>query len=468
MKPLFRLPVSCLFAVIATICALGGSIPDAYAQANARITLVKEVTPDDTTDFFFTLNGPTPNGAQLDDDAMASGGDNNAAKSKYFDVIPGTYTITEQDAGPGWIFEGAKCTDPAKYTVNVATRTLTLKLPPEANVTCTFFNKKQTAATGKITIIKDALPDHIQDFAFIGTGPAGWTDNFVLDDDLNIPGGNSSTPNAQAYVLPLGSYSFTEPTIGSWQLTGISCTTASGVVVNLAARKVTINLTANANIGCTFTNKKLPTGPTAQVSIGKDATPNSTQDFGFTGSGPNFSVTATLDDDAGVSSGDNVNSHYFSQMLPAGTYVFTENQNTPGWTLTGISCSPANSAVTNVSAGTATVTVVGTQPITCMFKNAQTPQNCTAYPLQATVNIYNPMQPFGPQTVNICRGGTVKFVNVSSGSAHLINPTVPAASFAPVSLAVNPASGTTTAFANPGIYKYLIGGFTLQGTIIVH
>ena len=324
------------------------------------------------------------------------------------------------------------------------------------------------SATGKITIRKDAQPDSVQDFSFSGTGPAGWTDSFLLDDDIGVPGGNSPLSESNSYVLPAGVYSFTEgPSPAGWVLTGITCTPASGATVNLASRKVSINVTSTTNIICVFANNKQQ-GPLAQVTIGKDAIPNSTQDFNFTGTGPNFASTATLDDDAGVQGSDNVNSHFQSHMLPAGTYVFTELQNPPGWTLDAISCLPASSAVTNVSAGTATITVVGTQPVTCMFRNKPVASTCTGYPMQATVNIYNPSTPFGPQTVNICRGGTIKFVNVSSGAAHIINPTIPAGSFTPVSLAVNPASGTTTAFPNVGTYKYLISGFTLQGTIVVH
>ena len=48
---------------------------------------------------------------------------------------------------------------------------------------CTYTNTKDAT----ITIIKDAIPDDPQDFAFTttGTGPAGFTAGFSLDDDAN-------------------------------------------------------------------------------------------------------------------------------------------------------------------------------------------------------------------------------------------------------------------------------------------
>ena len=110
------------------VLAAAGLLPlspaAAQAQPSSEITIVKEVEPDDVTDFFFTLSGPTPGGAQLDDDAAASGGNNNAAKSKSFAVAPGAYTITEQDPGPGWSFAGAKCTGPAGSSVDLPNRTV--------------------------------------------------------------------------------------------------------------------------------------------------------------------------------------------------------------------------------------------------------------------------------------------------------------------------------------------------------
>ena len=96
--------------------------------------------------------------------------------------------------------------------------------------------------------------------------------------------------------------------------------------------------------------------------------------------------------------------------------------------------------------------------------------SASAWPLSETVNIYNPMQPFGPQTVTIAVGGTVTFNNVDSGVPWTIK-SVGSPSFPWVPLATSPSTGTTTAFTVPGTYEYMIDGtnpFTLHGFIIVN
>ncbi len=222
-------------------------------QAGAQITIVKEVEPDSPTDFFFTLAGPTSGGAQLDDDGTTS----PIAKSKSFAVAPGAYQITEQDPGPGWTFAGARCTGAAGQSVELASRTVTLRVAPGAKIVCTIFNRRAAVGTGKITIIKDAMPDHVQDFRFRGTGPGGWSDAFALDDDLGVAGGNSNTPNAKAYVLPSGTYVFTEMVAASgWNLAGIRCTPTASATIDLASARVSISLQPTSNVVCIFYNKQ--------------------------------------------------------------------------------------------------------------------------------------------------------------------------------------------------------------------
>jgi len=99
-----------------------------------------------------------------------------------------------------------------------------------------------------------------------------------------------------------------------------------------------------------------------------------------------------------------------------------------------------------------------------------TPSPTPAWPMSATVNIYNPMTPFGPQTVNISIGGTVTFNNVNSGQAWTIT-SVGSPSFPPVPLATSPSTGTTAVFTVAGNYEYMINGsppFVVHGHIIVH
>ncbi len=98
---------------------------------------------------------------------------------------------------------------------------------------------------------------------------------------------------------------------------------------------------------------------------------------------------------------------------------------------------------------------------------------CTGYPLVADVNFYNPMQPFGPQTVDICRGGHVTFHNISTGTALVIDDlTSPGGQplFPQISLPGNGANGSTGVLqtGTPISYHYKISGFTVHGHIRVH
>ena len=88
--------------------------------------------------------------------------------------------------------------------------------------------------------------------------------------------------------------------------------------------------------------------------------------------------------------------------------------------------------------------------------------------MTANVNIYAGM-PFGPQTVDICRGGQVIFHNVNSGPTWTITPVSgPAFPLVPV---LNNATGTTGPMATPGPAEYRINGanpILAHGHIIIH
>lgn len=105
--------------------------------------------------------------------------------------------------------------------------------------------------SGSITIVKDALPDDAQDFAFVTTGP-GLSD-FSLDDDAD-----ATFPNTRTFTgLAAGSYSVAETTVAGWTLTGLVCADPdSGSTVNLGTGVVTIDLDAGEDITCTYTNSK--------------------------------------------------------------------------------------------------------------------------------------------------------------------------------------------------------------------
>ena len=96
--------------------------------------------------------------------------------------------------------------------------------------------------------------------------------------------------------------------------------------------------------------------------------------------------------------------------------------------------------------------------------------SASTWPLSATVYIYNPMTPFGPQTVNIGVGGTVTFNNVNSGKPWSIT-FVSGPPFPTLALPTSPSITTTGSFTVPGNYEYVITGspsFVVHGHIIVN
>ncbi|MFB2981753.1 hypothetical protein, partial [Microseira sp. BLCC-F43] len=118
--------------------------------------------------------------------------------------------------------------------------------------------------------------------------------------------------------------------------------------------------------------------PQGQITIIKDAQPNSLEDFSFTLTRPDGTTTSfTLDDDSGVTGAD---STYSNQQilfgLPEGTYTITENT-VSGWSLTGITTTENGAEdtttgdifTTNVGTRTATVTVANGEVWTVTFTN---------------------------------------------------------------------------------------------------
>ncbi|GEM_PF-4915040 len=108
------------------------------------------------------------------------------------------------------------------------------------------------ATTGTITVIKDAVPDDVQDFAFrIRNG--AFDQNFSLDDDGNNV--NELSNNILFADLAPGVYDLQEDGVGNWVLTELTCVDPdSGTTVDLNARSASVDLDSGENITCTFTN----------------------------------------------------------------------------------------------------------------------------------------------------------------------------------------------------------------------
>ena len=77
----------------------------------------------------------------------------------------GAKSITET-AVTGWTLTDLDCTGDADAVTSLANRKADLDVDAGEDITCTFENTKDA----KVTIVKDAVPDHAQDFDFDGTG----------------------------------------------------------------------------------------------------------------------------------------------------------------------------------------------------------------------------------------------------------------------------------------------------------
>ena len=127
-------------------------------------------------------------------------------------------------------------------------------------ITCTYTNTR----LGSITIVKDAVPNDAQDFAFTTTGTG--LSAFSLDDDADATLSNTRTFNN----LAAGAYSVTETTLTGWTLSNLACVDPdNGSTVNVGTGVANIDVDLGENVTCTYTN----TRNTADLVITKTNTP---------------------------------------------------------------------------------------------------------------------------------------------------------------------------------------------------
>ncbi len=292
---------------------------------NKRGTIVvnKNSTPNDPQDFAFTASGGlSPASFALDDDSNPT----LSSSQTLGDVPAGSGYAIAETVPTGWDQVSATCDDGSAVT-NVS-------VSPGETVTCTFLNRKR----GKIIVTKDATPDDPQDFSFTaggGLSPA----SFDLDDDSDGTLSNTRTFDN----LVIGNYSVSETVPAGWDQTSATCDDGSPV------SNITVN--AGETVHCTFSNRKR-----AQLTVVKDAVPDSAQDFDFTGGGLS-PASFQLDDDA---DGTLSNTHTFTGLVPGSGYSLSETV-PGGWNQAAATCDDG-SPVSNValSAG---------EHVTCTFVN---------------------------------------------------------------------------------------------------
>ncbi len=158
-----------------------------------------------------------------------------------YEVTPGTYSVTET-VPTGWDKTGDTC----QNVVVAAGQT----------VTCLLTNTKRAS----LTIVKDAQPNDLIDFAFSGS-----LGSFLLDDDMGVVDAgivpdidqpqSKNFPNLLAEV-----YTVTETMPNTfWTFGGVSCvlTGTSTIFPSIVSGTGTsVTLTPGTNVTCTFVNTK--------------------------------------------------------------------------------------------------------------------------------------------------------------------------------------------------------------------
>lgn len=110
---------------------------------------------------------------------------------------------------------------------------------------------------GTLVIIKDAVPNDAQDFAFILTNTNTLaSQGFVLDDDTGASGADATYATTATLSLGAGTYTVVESATANWALTNLVCVDGSGntSTVSLADGKATISLASGVTTTCTYTN----------------------------------------------------------------------------------------------------------------------------------------------------------------------------------------------------------------------
>lgn len=117
----------------------------------------------------------------------------------------------------------------------------------------------QNSSDATLTIIKDSVPNHSQDFNFLvkgissEPGVSNYSLNFILDDDQS-----STTPNTRTLQLSPGTYNISETQIAGWT-TGWSCAPGfEGGTDSGTGNTNTVDIGAGKSVTCTYTNMQTP------------------------------------------------------------------------------------------------------------------------------------------------------------------------------------------------------------------
>ena len=289
----------------------------------ATLTIVKDAVPNDAQDFAFTGTGSGVSGFSLDDDA-----DPGLSNTKVFtfdgNQIGDAKAVTESANPTGWTLTAVACS--AGGTASLANRNVTATLAAGDAVSCTFTNTKDAT----LTIVKDAVPNDEQDFAFTGTGSG--VSGFSLDDDADPGLSNTKVFTFDGNQIGDAKVVTESANPTGWTLTAVAC--SAGGTASLANRNVSATLTAGQSVSCTFTNGRPPTLIVKKIIQGQSET------FHFTATNG-----VTIPD---LTPAANSSAQTSSQIIQVGDYTITETNIVGGWLLTDAICTGASSTSTSL------------------------------------------------------------------------------------------------------------------------
>jgi uncharacterized repeat protein (TIGR01451 family) len=311
-------------------------------------TIIKFTVGDDDT---FNYVGSDP----FDGLALTTIG--GAASADFtFQLLPSNnpHTITEDPLPAGWSLTGLGCVEDGTLdsTEDLASRTATINVDLNEEVTCTFTN----TAGSTLIIRKETLPDGVdQPFTFDGEASGSIRDYSAFSEQIVVSG-------------QPGIYSSAELVPEGWTVTGIACSGAINSIVTIGDaggfddgdEAVSVDLAAGETVVCSFENTS-----EGGITIVKETVGDAGQ-FAFSSGLGNFVIDTAVDPDVA-----------FSDLLP-GSYLFSETV-PAGWELTDIACTGATSSTITIGGSGGfepgdqgvTIDLQDGELIICTFQNTQ-------------------------------------------------------------------------------------------------
>lgn len=224
------------------------------------------------------------------------------------------------------------------------------------------------------------------------------TTGYVFTDNTDTHDFGTPLDAGQGCLIPISAPAPVHTVVCGVTNDGITLPTAQQAphvqysITNWSNGSRTVTATAHSGYYLTGTSSWTFTdlGQTCSITITKDAKPNSTQDFSFTATGAGMNGFI-LDDDGGSSNTRQSQQSFNNPAL--GAYTFTEAE-TPGWSLTNITCSP--NVLVNMQTRTVTVNLVAGQHATCTFENSKS----------GSITIEKNASPDAPDDFNFTATGT--------------------------------------------------------------